>query len=752
MPLLISSNPTYTVSAVSQVSEGTSILFTVTANVPNGTVLYWTNAGTTSADDFVQAVTFGSFTMNSGTGSVTLTPISDLTIDDSETIIFQVRENSIAGPIVATATATVRDQAVVTRILNNWTATGGFVSATEITESGRIDFIITTVGLSDGTTLYWTNAGTTSASDFLQNVNSGSFIVTSNQGTFSLNIAPDGWPAEGPETVVIQIRTGSISGTIIAVSAPLTITDTNYPPLPGDFIFGGYFAGYVSYNGDNVATHYLIVSPKGGGRAASIQFATGFIGSPGTNDPINGLNNTLNMNNSQHPAAQFCRGLQINGYTDWYMPAPLEQNIIYYNLKPTTGANNTSNGANLYAIPQRPNNYTATDPVQTASTLFRTGGAQSYETDLCWDSMQEFNGAGYAFRTFFGTGSSYPPAFTDSKTTFRQVRAVRRHPIVAPVVPGAPTITGVTATSAGAVQINYTAPASNGGATILSYTAISSPGGVSATVSTSGSGSITVSGLAAAQSYTFRVYATNSVGPSSFSVASSAVIPTPGSIDLPALTAAAIRTFYPGAPDGNYYYRPSGYGSTIQCYTVFTSAPAGKGYVLVARGRESTDWWNNTGQNFAAGLLQTNLDVNTPIAVAPQAFVNALIGSQWNGIRIITNRRNIGDSWLFVGTSSASFSWTYFQQSASTVNATAQRYNSAFLGGGLNTNWGSGSNWTDTLNYGGGNDCQRTFTWSWGGHGSWQGWSGGSSCTPAGSFQNGGEGHAINLANVYIEC
>ena len=225
---------------------------------------------------------------------------------------------------------------------------------------------------------------------------------------------------------------------------------------------------------------------------------------------------------------------------------------------------------------------------------------------------------------------------------------------------------------------------------------------------------------------------------------------TVGTESNPATSAAQISATG-NRVDGNYWYRPTGATSAIQLYTNFTNAPTGKGYVLVARGRESTDWWNNAGQN-TTSLLSTNLDTNTPIAVAPSDFVNRLIGQNWNTMRFLTNRRNGGDSWLFGGTTSTTFSWSYFQQSASSVSATAQRYNGLWLSGGLNTNWGSGTNWTDTLNYGGGNDCQRTFTWSWGGHGSWQGWSGGSSCTPGGSFTVGGEGHAIQLVNCYVEC
>jgi hypothetical protein len=224
-----------------------------------------------------------------------------------------------------------------------------------------------------------------------------------------------------------------------------------------------------------------------------------------------------------------------------------------------------------------------------------------------------------------------------------------------------------------------------------------------------------------------------------------------GSEGNPAISAAQISATGQ-REDGDYWYSPIGNtGSALCLYTNFTNAPINKGYVLVARGRESSDWWNNNGQNTTA-LLSSNLNTNTPIAVAPASFVNLLVGSNWQMMRLLVNRINGGDSWYFTGFSNASFQWTYFQQSASTVSATAQRYSGAWLTGTLNPNWGAGTNWTDTLNYGGSNDCNRTFTWSWSGHGTWQGWSGGSTCTPAGSFQVGTEGHAIQLVNCYIEC
>lgn len=205
--------------------------------------------------------------------------------------------------------------------------------------------------------------------------------------------------------------------------------------------------------------------------------------------------------------------------------------------------------------------------------------------------------------------------------------------------------------------------------------------------------------------------------------------------------------------NGNYYVKPSGYsGSAIQTYINFSNAPTGKGYILVARGRESTDWWNTSGQNFTTGLLEANLSVNTAIAVAPDTFVNNLIGGNWNSMKMLTNRINNSDSFYIEGTTSSTFSWARFNEDPSSINSTITRYNSQWKGGGSSYTTTNTNRWTDTLNYGASNDCTRTFTWTWSSHGGYQGWSGGQSCTPAGSFQASGEGHAIQLVNVYIEC
>jgi uncharacterized protein (TIGR02145 family) len=94
-------------------------------------------------------------------------------------------------------------------------------------------------------------------------------------------------------------------------------------------------------------------------------------------------------------------------------------------------------------------------------------------------------------------------------------------PVVPNTVPGAPTAVIATAGNASA-SIAFLAPSNNGGSTITSYTVTSNPGGITGT----GSGSpITVTGLTNGTSYTFTVVATNSVGSSVASSASTAVTP-----------------------------------------------------------------------------------------------------------------------------------------------------------------------------------------------------------------------------------
>jgi hypothetical protein len=180
-------------------------------------------------------------------------------------------------------------------------------------------------------------------------------------------------------------------------------------PEIGEAYEGGFFAGTISHTANGVATHALIVAPAatgatGGGYTipTTLTWKTTNTTTAGTTSPFDGAANSANMNNADHPAAQFCEGLSIGGYSDWYLPARYELDIAYQNLKPTTGSNNTSRGINPYSVPERTVNRTADVPAQTSVAAFQSGGAEAFVASFHWSSTE--NNATTAWALTFGSG------------------------------------------------------------------------------------------------------------------------------------------------------------------------------------------------------------------------------------------------------------------------------------------------------------------------------------------------------------
>jgi hypothetical protein len=193
-------------------------------------------------------------------------------------------------------------------------------------------------------------------------------------------------------------------------------------PTIGAALGGGFFAGQISTSGNGVATHNLVIGPVASAESVK-QWKIVNTSTAGTSSTIDGPTNSSNMNDATHPAAQFCEGLTIGGFSDWYMPASLELEICYYNLKPTTQSNNTGTGTNAYAVPARASNYTAGTPAQTSAADFKDTGAEDFSTTIYWSSTEAT--ATYAVYRAFGAGSS--GNFTKNNTSYNiKVRAVRR--------------------------------------------------------------------------------------------------------------------------------------------------------------------------------------------------------------------------------------------------------------------------------------------------------------------------------------
>jgi len=183
---------------------------------------------------------------------------------------------------------------------------------------------------------------------------------------------------------------------------------------------GGYYAGKIVTGG---VTYALIVAPKAqGGESNSLAWKTSQSTTTGTTSINDGLANTNAMiaaGAEAHPAANFCNNLSINGYSDWYLPAKDELEILYRYLKPTTNANNTSSGANTSSVPTT-SNYTSGSPAQTSVTIFRTGNSEAFTSNYYWASTEYSSTRGWI--QYFTDGNQN----NLGKTSTGYVRGVRR--------------------------------------------------------------------------------------------------------------------------------------------------------------------------------------------------------------------------------------------------------------------------------------------------------------------------------------
>ena len=194
-------------------------------------------------------------------------------------------------------------------------------------------------------------------------------------------------------------------------------------PAIGAAFEGGFFAGLISHTANGVATHGLIVAPSASGYngQATLLWKTTNTSTAGTTSPFDGAINSANMNNASHPAAQYCEGLTIGGYSDWYLPARYELDIAYENLKPTTTSNSTLWGINPYSVPERTVNRTAGAPAQTSLAAFQAGGAEDFVASAHWSSTEA--SATDAWRPYFNDGLQYAG---DGKGDNGYVRAFRK--------------------------------------------------------------------------------------------------------------------------------------------------------------------------------------------------------------------------------------------------------------------------------------------------------------------------------------
>ena len=205
------------------------------------------------------------------------------------------------------------------------------------------------------------------------------------------------------------------------------------PTRIGQKFEGGYFAGVIRVKD---SAYLVLASPKSTERR--IPFKTTYSSTSGIQSVNDGWANTNAMNDVDHPAAQYCRSLNVGGHADLYLPSRDELELCYRVFKPTDCSNVTytagtfignlrlSTGTNLNSIPTGVA-YTATNPTQTIVTAFQTGSAEAFETSNYYWSSTEFSE--YTSFSLIQNFSDGDQTWFD-KTNVLRVRSVRRVPIL----------------------------------------------------------------------------------------------------------------------------------------------------------------------------------------------------------------------------------------------------------------------------------------------------------------------------------
>lgn len=141
------------------------------------------------------------------------------------------------------------------------------------------------------------------------------------------------------------------------------------PTAIGDYYQGGYFVGNIQVGAEIYA---VLMAPKASGETSLV-----FV-SPKQNEdtwysPNDSVANTDALVRQSSAAGSWARGLTIDGFGGWQVPAREVLELMYRNAKPDASANNTATGSNADSIPAG-SNYASGDPTAATAAAFITGG------------------------------------------------------------------------------------------------------------------------------------------------------------------------------------------------------------------------------------------------------------------------------------------------------------------------------------------------------------------------------------------
>jgi hypothetical protein len=242
--------PNYSITPnVTSVDENGSVTWTVKAPVTNGTLLYWTNTGTTDAADFNDAygnVNIGSVSITSYTGQITRTLRTDSITEGAQTIIMRLDSGGNNQNLRATAaTVTVNDtsQPVLSTdatlsalAVSNSSLSPAFSSSTvgyTVTVANSITSYTVTPTVNQANATIKVNGSTVTSGSASQAIGLGVgdnpiyVVVTAQDGTTTKTYTVIVTRPGSTPTYAVQANTTSISegGTPVTY----TVTTTNLP-------------------------------------------------------------------------------------------------------------------------------------------------------------------------------------------------------------------------------------------------------------------------------------------------------------------------------------------------------------------------------------------------------------------------------------------------------------------------------------------------------------------------------------------
>ncbi len=230
-------------------------------------------------------------------------------------------------------------------------------------------------------------------------------------------------PASIPGQIEGDLYLDQSNGDVYKLNVAASGTPVVSLPAIGAAYEGGYYGGLISQSMNGVATHALIIAPKASGQS-SRACKTSNTATAGASSTFDGWANSNAANDAAHPATQWARGLTIATFSDWYIPALFELEILYRRFKPDGSEGNvTTHGANPYAVPASAN-YTFSSPAQTAFPLFAIGGAQEFLAGGMGTSTQDSATTHQVQDWFYGNWEPLGKTFPQTVRAIRKIQVI----------------------------------------------------------------------------------------------------------------------------------------------------------------------------------------------------------------------------------------------------------------------------------------------------------------------------------------